>query len=131
MRWPWVSRRAYDQVVAERDRALEMIIMETVSKQAHEMLQAECARIVEQNDRLIEHLTRMDRLEHGVTEEPRLPRKQIPPMPNEIRDYIKGFASDQVRREIQRTAYMEYREAGDWEGVLNKLRRQEDEPDAS
>ena len=53
MRWPWVSRLAYETVVSERDR-----------------LRA-------QNDELVDHFKRVDRVANGMTERKIEPRKAI------------------------------------------------------
>ena len=67
IKWPWVSRLAYDTVAAERDR------------------------LRDQNDKLIDHITRIDRASQGLTETPRQPKPQQEPMPAELREYIMSF----------------------------------------
>lgn len=110
MKWPWIARSAFDQL-AETCR---LVIVDR-------------DRLRDQNDQLVEHLTRMDRVEHGIGEAVRPPRQDIPPMPQEIRKYVNGFASPGIRRETTSAAYQLFKMQGDWIGVLSKLQASEAE----
>ena len=72
MRWPWVSRLAYD-VVSD-----------------------ECARLRRVNDELTDHLARLVRVEHGLPERKTEPRKVVP-MPPEIRELIDRWGTGPTR----------------------------------
>lgn len=71
MKWPWVSRLAYDLLVDERDR-----------------LRA-------QNDDLLQTLKGIRRVGAGLKETPRKPKEQVQrePIPREIRELYLGFSS--------------------------------------
>lgn len=81
MRWPWVSRLAYEAVVSERDH-----------------LRAETTR-------LTEAMTRISRREVGLPETPKEPRAPMTPMPKELADYIRGFAGQSIQKSMRDTAY--------------------------
>jgi len=99
IRWPWVSRLAFDAVVDERDR------------------------LREKNDQLIEHITRIARTEHGLTEVPRPPRPSHEPMPDKVKAYIDQWEGDRFRQELSRSAYrMHIKEGRSWAEIEQQLR---------
>lgn len=74
MKWPLVSRRAYDVVVEERDRLREKV------------------------DDLTGAVVRMQRWEKGMSETPRQPKKPTQPMPKELVAHCQGFRDPRTRR---------------------------------
>lgn len=101
--WPYVSRRAFDLVMAERDR------------------------VVAQNERLTEHIMRMDRLEHGVGEiQPEL-KPPPEPMTQDVVDWIRRWDSPITREELTRQAERLYARYRDWDMVLNVLVKSEEQ----
>ena len=94
MRWPWVSRRAYELLLEER-----------------EFLRGQ-----------IEALTRISRASHGLPEEPRKPKTKRPtdPVPVEILELIAGFGSGPVQSMI-RGQVETMREAGTPYGEIEKI----------
>ena len=76
MTWPWVSRRAYDEVVSQRD-ALRGEVSE-----------------------LLAHVTRMDRVEHGRPEVPKDPKPRVI-LSEEIRTAISRYDSGSTQRLVE------------------------------
>lgn len=81
MKWPWVSRLAYDLVLDERDR-----------------LRAMC-------DKLTDDIVRIQRTKQGLREAPRPPKERVDlTVPPDIIDMIAGFQSPAVKDEVERQA---------------------------
>lgn len=114
LQWPLISRRAFDLVIEERDQLQK----QTVPLQTFEVVVAERDRIIKQNDELLEHLKRMDRVDHGVGEVPRKPRPELEPMPKELREYLDGFADPNLRREQKNTAYRQHARGTPWDDII-------------
>ena len=79
MKWPWVSRSAYDLLMEERDR------------------------LREQNDELLGTYTRIQRVRSGLRETPKpQPRKvETEKIPAEIEEIVRGFSSFAHRTNIR------------------------------
>ena len=97
---PWISRAAYLEVCRQRDR-----------------LEA-------QNDALLAHVVRMDRIEHGAPELAPERRKTLAPMPKHIVEYITGFQSDTIRQRIRREYETAAAKVG-WDEVWNRIKEAE------
>lgn len=98
MRLPWISRLAYEAVLSERDRLREQV------------------------DDLLEHLQRVDRVEHGMSELPRQPRPEIEPIPGKLDAYIEGFeAPPQVKAEMRREARRRRAKGQSWDGIAKQV----------
>lgn len=97
MNWPWVSRLAYNVVREENDR------------------------LRTQNDGLIDHLTRMDRREHGLgeTQPSAKPRE---PMSPEVLAEIKRWKRPGTRTMRLHDAQRLYAQGKDHNEVLAALR---------
>lgn len=102
MRWPWVSRSAFELLLDERDR-----------------LRA-------RNDHLEDSLIGIQRVRHGMRETPR-PAKQThapEPIPEQVRAIYEGFNSKAVRDDIARQC-RELRAGGTpWVEIQRALERQ-------
>ena len=95
--WPWVSRRAFDLVVKQ------------------------CDRLEAQNDSLLEHVKRMDRIEHGVGElQPEAKPKE--PLSDEIIHEIRRWARVDTREELTRQALTLRAQGKTDEEILDALR---------
>jgi iron-sulfur cluster repair protein YtfE (RIC family) len=104
MKWPWVSRLAYEILRDERDR------------------------LREQNDGLMEHLKRVDRVEHGMTELPREPKRVLEPMPQELVEFINEHASPHIRREMRNQAFKRYHSKGEsWAQIMRDVMPRKDD----
>lgn len=84
--WPWVSRRAFDLALSERDRLRD---------EQRQLLDRICA--------LTEQVTRIQRFSQGMSEAPRQEREPLGRMPATLVEYIAGAQSSQIRREMERT----------------------------
>lgn len=87
MRWPWVSRRAYD------------LLREQV-----EVYRVQMERSEERAKTAMDTLIRMKRLEAGVSETPREKRKDRPVPPPEFEAYVRKFSSPHLRSQIRSQA---------------------------
>ena len=101
MRWPWVTRMAFELVQEERDR-----------------LRQQC-------DRLLDQLTRIQRKDRGMSE---TPMEDGPgagpvatgPMPEEIQRFIMGFASEVTRSQLTEEVRL-LRQDHTWREIHAKL----------
>ena len=98
MNWPLVSRSTLEAVTDERNRLREQV------------------------DRLLDHVTRMERVEAGVPELPPQPRKQIPPIPAELMAMIQEFDSPSYRLDLEKRAQRRYSKDGTWDNVIREMR---------
>jgi len=105
MKWPLVSRRAYDVVLDEN------------------------ARLRAQVDGLIDHTCRIDRIEHGVGEVPRPPRPVYEPMPQEIRHYVDGWAAPSIRKATRDKLVARYKNGESWDSIKNSILEEQREDD--
>lgn len=115
--WPWVSRRAYDIAVEMGNTRLADAKVEI------EQLRA-------QNISLVDHITRLARAERGLSEVPRQPRPLGDPMPQDVKDYINGFAFAPYRAQMSaRARRMHAVEGKSWDeiGALIKAGDPEEE----
>lgn len=97
MIWPLVSGRALAIVTDERDRLRAQV------------------------DRLLDHLTRMDRVEHGLHELAQQPAKPREPMPEELRALIDAFGSHQNRQQLKDAAFRLHAKGQSWESITAKI----------
>jgi len=109
MRWPWVSRLAYDLLVSERDSLRAQVAM----------LQADMIRV--------------KRAEMGLRETPRVvkPEMQRPPeVPPEVRALYEGRCQSKVFEvEIERQAVEMFKAGNPWPEVRRVLALQVGEPE--
>jgi len=96
--WPWVSRRAYDEVVRQRDR-LEL-----------------------QNDKLFDHGIRMDRREHGLGEvQPS--GKPKPELSDDVVAEIRRWSSTLTKEQLTKEAQRLYASGKTNEEVLDAIKQ--------
>ena len=113
MNLPWVSRTVYDVVVSQNGRLWVKLatmvdrqqynllvterdgyrhqLVSMVPQQALDLALSERDRLREQNAELLTHLKGIDRVEHGLPEQPRKPPEEIGPQPREMREHMKGW----------------------------------------
>lgn len=92
MRWPWVSRRAYELLA--------------------EMLERERLRV----DQLTDALIRLERKAAGLPERvpPTRPKREPEPMPSPLYDQIQGFANPSIRDFLMDQAFKERGRGRPW-----------------
>ncbi len=94
MTWPYVSRRAYDLVLHDKER------------------------LVAQVDKLIDDLTRQRRFESGMAETPRAERKPLEPMPFKFSQWFKAAWTNASIQRMQRSqAYRRYARGESWDDI--------------
>jgi hypothetical protein len=102
--WPWVARSTLDAVCAERDRLLA------------------------DNQKLLEHVTRVQRHESGLPEVPRQPReRRASPMPTDLSGYIAGIQNPALRRTMRAEAWRRYKDGETWEAIQAEVMRPPEE----
>lgn len=104
MRWPWIAR-------ARLDDAIGQIVH----------LRAEV-------DKLTDNLVRISRREAGLSETPRDPRPALKPMPPDLADYIRGFASSSVQKTMRDTAYRQHAAGKTWGEIVANTMIEEKKP---
>ena len=104
MIWPWVSRRAYDAVIDQKDALLD------------------------QNSKLIDHLSRKSRFEAGMSETPRPPPKTREPMPEVLRENIAGGADSSMRRMRRTELERRYSRGESWDAIIDDVLGPLEEP---
>jgi hypothetical protein len=96
---PFVARSTLDAVVGERDWLRQ--------------------ELTKAND----HRERLERVVAGLPETKRV-RREIPAMPQEVRDEIDGYDDPDIRRQLEREAKAEAFRGKRWDEILLRLREQ-------
>ena len=92
--WPWTSvARLYD------------------AKEEIERLRA-------QNDKLTDALVRLKRFESGMAETPRPPKREVLPMPPELKEHFKAIKNSSIRKELRDRAYKRHGRGEPWEKIV-------------
>lgn len=96
MRWPWVSRLAYEAVKDERDRLRAV------------------------NDRLTEQWVGITRVKAGLREKPKAARvpEEVPP---EVREYVERWDGEPVKRALYRQISHLRSSGKPWPEILTAL----------
>ena len=98
MKWPYVSRRAYDLLVAEN------------------------ARLIAQNDKLIDSQDRLRRFEAGMSEAPRAERKPPEPMPEDLITFFnEAWGTSNTRRLQRNQAYLRNNRGESWKSIKDDI----------
>lgn len=100
MRWPWVSRLAYENATNTMEY------------------------FKEQNERLMDQMARMHRRLAGLPEVPRDARPPVEPMPESVLSYCNSL-SNKAMQKVARDAAMKRHAAGEaWEAIMLDLHRE-------
>ena len=110
MKFPLVSRLAYDNVASERDYL--RLRVNTV--------ELDRASVVAQ-------LTRISRREAGLPETPKEARKPMEPMPPALAEYIRGFAGQSLQKSMRDQAYIRCAKGESWDSIMADVMREEEE----
>ena len=100
LNWPWVSRRAYDAVLDERDRLRIKV------------------------DGLTDDLVRLARVEHGLPEKKPAPRqsRSLPPLPENLRNLLSGFSNPIIAQQYEHEIRVQLRNGVNPDVLDNELR---------
>ena len=93
MKWPLVSRRAFDTLASE-----------------NAWLRAEL-------EKHRDHERRIERKAHGLKEVPATPVEPMDPMPANLLNYVRSFAPGAIRDRHERDLYAARRQHGTWAAV--------------
>ena len=97
MRWPWVSRAAFDLLLDERNR------------------------LRKQNDDMLDSVTRVRRKEAGMPESHVRNRELEEDLPPEVFRYIRGFESEVMQANVEEDVRRARKAGTTWEGIIEIL----------
>ena len=97
MKWPWVSRVAFELVVDERDR------------------------LRKQNDEMLDSVTRVRRKEAGMPEDHARRRDLDEDLPPEVFRYIRGFENEIMQASVEEDVRRSRKAGTSWEEIVNIL----------
>jgi hypothetical protein len=109
-----MSRRAHEEIVGHHRELVEAAREEIV-------------HLRQRNDALTDQLTRVMRKEAGLPEVPREPRRQLQPMPADIREYTEGFFTSSIRKAERDQLYKRHAAGETWPEIRRKVLPQEQE----
>lgn len=109
LRWPWMSVRLHEEIVGTWRETLAQ-------------LENERDRLREQNDKLVDHIVRVDRIEHGAPELPRQTRPANEPMPYELLEYINSCGDERMQKMQRDEAFRRHFKLGQpWQQVMDEV----------
>lgn len=114
MRWPWVSRRAFE-----------------IAEQEHERLTIHLTQEIdwlrEENEKLREHGKRMDRVDRGLGEVPRPPKPPLEEMPKHVHELIMRYGDPRTQLMLKRDAYRAHHTRGEpWDAIYRRMKDTQD-----
>ena len=62
---------------------------------------------------------RLQRFQSGMSETPRAPRRELLPMPDELKDYLKGIGTPFIQKDIRDRAYKRHGRGEPWDSIMN------------
>lgn len=124
MKWPWVSRRAYDLLVEQNMALRRESETGQVSLDTFELAIETLGDLKESNRQWADHARRIERREHGMSElarEPRTPA-QLETMPQELREYIASFRdSPGIRKSMKAVAFQRHSAGESWDEIIEAV----------
>lgn len=115
--WPWVSRKRWESLVDWHQE----LKAASIDRSAYDTVCDERDRLQAQNDKLLDHVSRMDRLEHGVGETAKQPRADLLPMPVELREHIEGWDNPSVRKNMRDTTLRRHAGGEPWGSIMDDV----------
>lgn len=115
MKWPWVSRALHEVILSEREATLAFYRAEL------ERRVAEVDRLRDENAKMVEHLRRIDRIEHGVAEVPRAPKRPIEGISRLAYEHAMSWDSKVVQDAIIARLEARHRKGESWEEIDKSL----------
>jgi hypothetical protein len=100
MTWlPWVSRGRYDDMREQRDR------------------------LIMANGKLMDHVMRIDRTEHGLTEKP-VEKRTLKRIPESVTNLIAGFSNTTIQSSMTMEAKKQHAAGKPWPEIEEFLKRE-------
>lgn len=119
MRWPFVSRRAYDLLADQIRRMRKECAADHTPTDAYELALETITELKESNRTWADHARRLERKDHGMTEVPREARlTNNDPMPEALRDYITSFGDSRTIKNNRAVAYQRHSGGESWEKII-------------
>ena len=115
MKWPWVSRERLED---QRQRVQD--VKEQMEGRISD-LEGENEWLREQQRELQGQLVRLVRVRSGAPEEPRAPREEVGPMPQMLKDYVRGFGSSAIQKQQSDLAIKRRRSGESWASICKDL----------
>ena len=106
MRWPWVSRAAFDLLLDERNR------------------------LRKQNDDMLDSVTRVRRKEAGMPESSVRQREVVEDLPPEVVRYIMGFESEIMQHGVEDDVRRARKNGTSWAEIIEILKSDMDEAES-
>lgn len=120
MKWPLVGRSRFEmslQLGVDLMKTMENMVSADRLEDAHrqiEWLQGELEKALEKRDRI-------DRVDAGLPENHREPPKKREPMPEKLTDYIGGFGSNNMKRQMRSVAYKRHADGETWDSIVDDV----------
>jgi len=129
IRWPWVSRTLYDLVLSQNEKLWGQI-NSMVDREAFNVVFEEREYLREKVSDLMDHTKRIDRVEHGLSEEERKERADLGEMPVDMQKYFSGWPPA-IRQHQINLAWAQRRAGRTWDDIwaeiLTKRKERDDE----
>lgn len=122
MKLPWVGRALYDLQTATVERLLDAH-SERRREWSDELtrLREEIASLRAERSALVEHFKRMDRIDHGVTEVPRPPRREIKSISRLAFEHVKSWGSEAMQADVRARLEARHRKGESWDDIDKSL----------
>ena len=122
IKWPWVSRRAYDLLLKQMGQMRVDCIADHVGMDAYEASSETIIELRESNRMWADHARRLERKDHGMTEAPREPRiADNDPVPGELREYINSFSDRRTVKAMMAVAYRRKADGETWDEITKDV----------
>jgi hypothetical protein len=119
MIWPWTSVRKLDALQVKLD-LLTAQQAYMVDREAFNLVIDERDRLRGQVDELMDHAKRIDRVEHGMTEEERKKRESLGKFPFELDLAFKGYRPE-IRKLQTEWAWNQRKSGRSWEEIVEEV----------
>lgn len=115
MKWPWVSRALHEAILSERETRVAFLVNELTRRVA------EVDKLRDEVASLIDHRRRMERVEHGVAEVPRAPKRPIEGISRLAYEHAMSWDSKVVQDAIIARLEARHRKGESWEEIDKSL----------
>lgn len=125
IRWPWMSRALHEAILSERETTIAFYKNE-IDKRV-----AEVDRLRDEVASLIDHRRRMERLDHGVAEVPRVPKRPLEPISRLAFEHVMSWGSEAARADIRARLEARHRKGELWDDIDKSLTLEQPGNDAT